>query len=101
MNKSLEVTRFFEKKITLVHKYKPHEARFCAARFFSGTKNRVSRGLAVLSNNRNHSNKLLKSHKFSKQREKKHDYPQMGSLTAYDYFRQTKLHVLITLSENS
>ena len=55
----------------------------------------------LLSNNRNHSNKLLKSHKFSKQRDKKHDYHQMWSLTAYDYFRQTKLHVLITLSENS
>ena len=50
MNKSLEVTRFFEKKITLVHRYKPHEARFCAARFFSGPKNRVSRGLAVFIN---------------------------------------------------
>jgi hypothetical protein len=50
LNKNLEVTRFFEKIITLVHKYKPHEARFCAARFFSGTKNHVSRGLAVLKN---------------------------------------------------
>ena len=57
--------------------------------------------IVLLSNNRHHSNKLLKSHKFSKQREKKHDYHQMWSLTAYDYFRQTKLHVLITLSENS
>ena len=28
--------------------YKPHEVRFWAALFFSGTKNRVSRGLAVL-----------------------------------------------------
>ena len=37
---------FFEKKSHLVHKYKPHEARFCAAWFFSGTKNSVSRGLA-------------------------------------------------------
>ena len=47
LNKNLEDTRFFEKKNPLVHKYKPHEARFCAARFFSGTKNSVSRGLAV------------------------------------------------------
>ena len=38
----------FWKKSHLVHKYKPHEARFCAARFFSGTKNSVSQGLAVL-----------------------------------------------------
>ena len=48
LNKSLEDTLFFGKKIILVHRYKPHEARFCAARFFSGTKNRVSRGLAVI-----------------------------------------------------
>ena len=27
-NKSLEDTRFFEKKSHLVHRYKPHEARF-------------------------------------------------------------------------
>ena len=47
LNKSLEDTLFFEKKYHLVHRYKPHEARFCAARFFSGTKIRVSRGLAV------------------------------------------------------
>ena len=42
-------TRILKKSLesTLVHKYKPHEARFCDARFFSGTKNRVSRGLAV------------------------------------------------------
>ena len=51
LDKSLEVARFFEKKIILVHRYKPHEARFCAARFFSGTKNRVSRGLAVYAYN--------------------------------------------------
>ena len=50
LNKNLEVTRFFEKKSTLVHKYKPHEARFYAARFFSGTKICVSRGLAVSTN---------------------------------------------------
>ena len=49
MNKSLEDTLFFEKKSHLVHRYKPHEARFCAARFFPGTKIRVSQGLAVVS----------------------------------------------------
>ena len=47
LDKSLEATRFLKKKITLLHRYKPQEAQFCAARFFSGTKNRVSRGLAV------------------------------------------------------
>ena len=47
LNKSLEDTLFLEKKINLVHRYEPHEARFCAAQFFSGTKNSVSRGLAV------------------------------------------------------
>ena len=50
LNKSLEDTLIFEKKSHLVHRYKPHEARFCAARFFSGTKIRVSRGLAVNQN---------------------------------------------------
>jgi hypothetical protein len=45
--KSLADTRFFEKKIPLVHKYKPHEVRFWAARFFSGPKIRASQGLAV------------------------------------------------------
>ena len=34
--------------ICSVHRYKPHEERFCTARFFSGPKIRVSRGLAVL-----------------------------------------------------
>ena len=47
LNKSLEDTLFFEKKSHLVHRYKPQEARFCAARFFPGTKIRVSQGLAV------------------------------------------------------
>ena len=28
LNKSLEGTRFFEKRIPLVHRYKPHEVRF-------------------------------------------------------------------------
>ena len=28
LNKSIEDTRFFGKKIPLVHKYKPHEVRF-------------------------------------------------------------------------
>ena len=44
---NLEVTLFFEKTSPSVHKYKPHKVRFWAAQFFSGTKNRVSRGLAV------------------------------------------------------
>ena len=30
--------------------YKPHEARFCAGQFFSGTKNSASQGLAVHAN---------------------------------------------------
>ena len=43
---SLAATLFFEKKIHSVHRYKPQEVRFWAARFFSGTKIRVSQGLA-------------------------------------------------------
>ena len=35
-------TRYY---FPLVHRYKPHEVRFWAALSFSGTKNRVSRGL--------------------------------------------------------
>ena len=46
--KSLGDTLFLERKIPVVHKYKPHEVRFWAALFFSGTKIRVSRGLAVV-----------------------------------------------------
>ena len=55
-NSNLEICGFWQKpcrytvfwkKIHLVHRYKPHEVRFWAARFFSGTKIRVSRGLAV------------------------------------------------------
>ena len=48
LKKSLEDALLFEKRSHLVHRYKPQEARFRAARFFSGTKIRVSRGLAVL-----------------------------------------------------
>ena len=36
--KALKLRGFWKIKITLVHRYKPHEARFWAARFFSGTK---------------------------------------------------------------
>ena len=47
LNKILKIHCFLKKKSHLLHRYKPHEARFCDARFFSGTKIRVSRGLAV------------------------------------------------------
>ena len=45
-SKALQIHGFLKKKIHLVHK--PHEVRFWAAWFFSGTKNRASQGLAVL-----------------------------------------------------
>ena len=47
--------------------YKPHEARFCAGRFFSGTKNSVSQGLAVHANQKTQ-NLLLAHCKIAKGR---------------------------------
>ena len=46
---ALKLHCFLKKKSPSVHRYKPHEVRFWAARFFSGTKNSVSQGLAVFS----------------------------------------------------
>ena len=40
--------KFYDR--TDMNMYKPHEARFCAGQFFSGTKNSVSQGLAVHAN---------------------------------------------------